>query len=124
MKKRINKTHLILLIFSTVLFSTVAYFMSNSLVLGASVGGNEAMPVPVPASSQQQAELPVESSAEAEQTVESQKSETPKEVYVVKNGETLWEIAQDFSLSIPTLMNRNQLSNSVIFEGQELVLDN
>ncbi|MDA9471745.1 LysM peptidoglycan-binding domain-containing protein [Enterococcus sp. 5H] len=124
MKKRINKTHLILLIFSTVLFSTVVYFMSNSLVLGASVGGNETMPVPVPASTEQQAELPVESSAEAEQTVESQKSETPKEVYVVKNGETLWEIAQDMSLSIPTLMNRNQLSSSVIFEGQELVLDN
>lgn len=132
MKKRINKKYTILLIFSTVLFSTAIYFMSSSLVLGASVGGGmESAPVtveggeaitPTPTPEIPQAE-PKEETTTENTVAENKEKEAPKEVYVVKNGQTLWEIAQDSGLPIQTLMNTNQLSNSVIVEGQELVFD-
>ncbi|WP_207694664.1 hypothetical protein DOK67_0000457 [Enterococcus sp. DIV0212c] len=126
MKKRINKKYPILLIFSTILFSTAIYFMSGSLVLGASAGGSwtpetagdgVSVPAPVVEGAQSQ------TTDNPTSTAESKQNEEPKEVYVVKDGQTLWEIAQDSGLSLQTLMNKNQLGNSVIIEGQELVLD-
>ncbi|MBO0472343.1 hypothetical protein IGL98_002886 [Enterococcus sp. DIV0840] len=132
MKKRINKKYSILLIFSAILFSTAIYFMSSSLVLGASVGGGtESAPVtadggaaiiPTPTPAAPQAEPKKETTTE-NNVAENKEKEAPKEVYVVKSGQTLWEIAQDSGLSIATLMNKNQLSSSVIVEGQELVFD-
>ncbi|EOH94012.1 hypothetical protein UAW_02433 [Enterococcus haemoperoxidus ATCC BAA-382] len=131
MKKRINKKNSILLIFSAILFSTAIYFMSSSLVLGASVGGSSpvtaggeevVLPTPTPAPIAPESEQQKETTNE--NTVAEQKEkEAPKEVYIVKTGQTLWEIAQDSGLSIQNLMNKNQLSSSVIVEGQELVFD-
>lgn len=131
MKKRINKKNSILLIFSAILFSTAIYFMSSSLVLGASVGGTSpvtaggeevVLPTPTPAPIAPESEQQKETTNE--NTVAEQKEkEAPKEVYIVKTGQTLWEIAQDSGLSIQNLMNKNQLSSSVIVEGQELVFD-
>lgn len=104
--------------------------MSSSLVLGASVGGSVATPetageapiaTPTPTPSTPESD---QQKATTENTItEKQEKEVPKEVYVVKKGQTLWEIAQDSGLSIQALMNRNQLSNSVIVEGQELVFE-
>ncbi|MGX7137324.1 hypothetical protein RV15_GL000300 [Enterococcus silesiacus] len=133
MKKRIKEKHLIPLVFSTILFSTAIYFMSDSVVLGASVGGTETAPVNADTTAVMPESAPV--APEVEQTTEeataqstateteSKANEPPKEVYVVKDGQTLWEIAQDSGLSVQTLMNKNQLSSSVIVEGQELVFD-
>lgn len=128
MKKRINKTQVTLLVFSTLLFGTAVYFMSGSMILGASVGGSAvAVPAEVPAVDDQTATVPEEATTattEKENVTDNQEeSETPKEVYVVNKGETLWEIAQDSGLSIQTIMKNNQLSNGVVFEGQELVLN-
>ncbi|MEI5991080.1 LysM peptidoglycan-binding domain-containing protein [Enterococcus crotali] len=131
MKKRIKKKHLIPLVFSIILFSTAGYFMSDSLVLGASVGG-EAGTAPVadtttvaPESAPvaPEVEQSTGETTENSATTQSKAKEVPKEVYVVKDGQTLWEIAQDSGLSVQTLMNKNQLSSSVIVEGQELVFD-
>ncbi|OTN88249.1 hypothetical protein A5819_000701 [Enterococcus sp. 7E2_DIV0204] len=122
MKKRINKKYLILLISSAILFSTAIYFMSSSMILGASVGGGEVVTPVAPIPTTQTAEKPKTTEAENASAVSKEK-EVPKEVYIVKEGQTLWEIAQDSGVSIQTLMNKNQLSSSVIVEGQELVFD-
>lgn len=122
MKKRINKKYLILLISSAILFSTAIYFMSSSMILGASVGGGEVVTPVAPIPTTQTAEKPKTTEAENASAVSKEK-EVLKEVYIVKEGQTLWEIAQDSGVSIQTLMNKNQLSSSVIVEGQELVFD-
>lgn len=115
------------------MFSTAIYFLSSSLILGASPGGStpvtaDSQPVapasvPETASSETKVEAPtptaVSTEPPAESTAESNVQDS--EVYVVKSGRTLWEIAQDSGLSIQTLMNENQLSSSVLIEGQELV---
>lgn len=131
MKKQSNKTYTILLIFSAILFSTAIYFMSSSLILGASAGGSVSAPVTtiesedvVPETTPSAAVAePKEATTATSAVVENNVREAPKEVYVVKEGQTLWEIAQDSGLSIQTLMNQNQLSSSVIVEGQELVFN-
>ncbi|MBM7689423.1 hypothetical protein BCR24_10445 [Enterococcus ureilyticus] len=132
MKKQINKKYRILLISSAILFSTVVYFMSDSLILGASAGGGGTVSAPVTtddseaptsASIPQAAQTQQESNLSSDVASEDKNNEVPKEVYVIKAGQTLWEIAQDSGLSIQTLMNKNQLSSSVIVEGQELVFD-
>lgn len=133
MKKQINKKHRILLISSAILFSTVVYLMSDSLILGASAGGGGTVSTPgtvpstdsiqTPASTSQKAQAQQDTNLNEDATSKNKNNEEPKEVYVIKAGQTLWEIAQDSGLSIQTLMNKNQLSSSVIVEGQELVLD-
>ncbi|EOL47670.1 LysM peptidoglycan-binding domain-containing protein [Enterococcus caccae] len=121
MKNRINKKYLTLLIFSAILFSTAIYLSSSSFVLGASVGGEtvSAIPIPIPAAPTAETQ---DAAAEKASTV-SKENEQPKEVYLVKKGQTLWEIAQESGVSIQTLMNKNQLGSSVIVEGQELVMN-
>ncbi|MEI5994619.1 LysM peptidoglycan-binding domain-containing protein [Candidatus Enterococcus mansonii] len=134
MKKQINGKTPKLLIYSVILFSTAIYFMSDSLILGASAGGGVVSTPPpssvieqsTPESAPDVQKTDADSKTDAttpERNTESQKNEVPKEVYIVKSGQTLWEIAQDTGLSIQALMNKNQLSNSVIVEGQELVFD-
>ena len=123
MKKRINKKYLILLISSAILFSTAIYFMSSSMILGASVGGGEVVTPVAPIPTTQTAEKPKATEEAENASAVSKEKEVPKEVYIVKEGQTLWEIAQDSGVSIQTLMNKNQLSSSVIVEGQELVFD-
>jgi LysM repeat protein len=134
MKKRVNKHVRLLLVFSALLFSTAIYFLSSSLILGASPGGSA--PITTTNSSETTPSTPAPSSEAVEDgqtpaatteqtaTAEGNSNTQEPEVYVVKSGQTLWEIAQDSGLSIQTLMNKNQLSSSVLVEGQELVFDN
>ena len=42
--------------------------------------------------------------------------------YKVRNGDTLWDIANRFGTSIRSLMDKNKLSNSSIFAGQVLLV--
>ena len=42
--------------------------------------------------------------------------------YKVRNGDTLWEIAQRFGTSIATLMDKNNLNKPVIYSGQILLV--
>lgn len=133
MKKHSTKNYRLLLVFSALLFSTAIYFLSSSLILGASPGGStpvtaDSQPVtptsvPETASSETKVEAPTPTTVSTEPPAESTAASEVQdsEVYVVKRGQTLWEIAQDSGLSIQTLMNENQLSSSVLIEGQELV---
>ncbi|MHC5215738.1 LysM peptidoglycan-binding domain-containing protein [Enterococcus sp. LJL128] len=58
-----------------------------------------------------------------EETIPSTETGGTSELYKVKQGESLWEIAQNANISLQDLMNINQLSNSVILEGQELITE-
>ena len=42
--------------------------------------------------------------------------------YKVRSGDTLWEIAQRFGISITTLMDKNNLNKPVIYAGQILLV--
>jgi len=42
--------------------------------------------------------------------------------YQVKRGDTLWEVAQRFGTSIRSLMELNNLNESVIYAGQMLLV--
>jgi hypothetical protein len=42
--------------------------------------------------------------------------------YKVRNGDTLWDIAQKFGLSIRDLMDMNKLNKSAIYAGQILLV--
>ena len=44
------------------------------------------------------------------------------EKYKVRNGDTLWEIAQKFGTSIRTLMEMNKLEKPLIYAGQMLMV--
>lgn len=125
MKKQLNKRVLTLLISSALLFSSASYAMSSSLVLGASAGGATSSTVTAEGTVDAATQTPATPAASVSKTVTSETNvnEIPKEVYIVKEGQTLWEIAQDSGLSIQVLMNKNQLSSSVIVAGQELVFD-
>jgi membrane-bound lytic murein transglycosylase D len=47
---------------------------------------------------------------------------SPADKYKVRKGDTLWEIAQKFGLSIRDLMDKNNLGNSAIHAGQLLLV--
>ena len=50
----------------------------------------------------------------------------PKETkkYVVKKGDTLWKIANNFAVSIDKIKQMNQMNSNIISIGQELILIN
>ncbi|MBP2098720.1 LysM peptidoglycan-binding domain-containing protein [Enterococcus rivorum] len=137
MKKKFDKKNIYSLLFSCVLFGSIFYFTNNSLLLAASVspeGKQAAVPVsgnsgvvlpqpPAPTETPQdipKGESQQTSSSEKEAVITADEKNSPKNSYIVKPGQTLWEIAQETGLSLTTLMNENQLSNSFIIEGQEL----
>lgn len=138
MKKKFDKKNIYSLLFSCVLFGSIFYFTNNSLLLAASVSpegkqaavpvsGNSGVVLPppsaptetpqaIPKDQSQQTSLP-----EKEALITADEKNSPKKnTYIVKPGQTLWEIAQETGLSLTTLMNENQLSNGFIIEGQEL----
>lgn len=53
----------------------------------------------------------------------SQTKELPKKTNIVESGQTLWEIAQNNGLTIQELMNQNQLTSTLVIEGQELIIE-
>ena len=136
MKKKFDKKHIYGLLFSCLLFGSIFYFTNNPLLLAASVspeGNHAAVPVsgnsgvvlpPSPAPSETAQDTSKDksqtSSSEKQAVAAADEKNNPKNTYVVKQGQTLWEIAQETGLSLTTLMNENQLSNSFIVEGQEL----
>lgn len=128
MKKAFDRKIVYGLIFSFVLFVFLFYFINNTLLLGASVSpdsnqtsdGGDFSP-PTEATPTQQEPSAVINNPSQEQQAENNAAESlPKNTYIVKPGQTLWEIAQELGLSLTALMNYNQLSNSFIIEGQVL----
>lgn len=131
MKKKFDKKIAYGLVFSFVLFGSIFYFTNNTLLLGASVspeGKQASVPISgngeivLPPSNQPQSEVSQTTTSQEQQegAAVGEESLSKQNTYIVKSGQTLWEIAQETGLSLTTLMNENQLSNSFIVEGQEL----
>lgn len=122
---------------SLLLVAVIAYFQSDyTVVLGstpiveeASAPGASQPAAPTVVESNTPApvaaQTPVSGTSSSEVSAESSEAtqEVPKEVYVVKEGQTLWEIAQDTGESLQTLMNDNQLRSSIVVEGQGLAFE-
>lgn len=49
-------------------------------------------------------------------------SNVPNNVYVVKNGDTLWSIANSFNVSVNDLKNANNKSNNSLSIGEQLII--
>lgn len=49
-------------------------------------------------------------------------SNVPNNVYVVKNGDTLWSIANNFNVSVNDLKNANNKSNNSLSIGEKLII--
>lgn len=53
----------------------------------------------------------------------SEETTPSAKIHRVKKGETLWDIAQMYQLSVQGLMRENHLRHSLIFEAQELIIE-
>src|SRR5699024_5349122 len=61
-----------------------------------------------------------------EEAEEAEKAPAPasnESTYIVKPGDTLWQIGAEFSLDYNEIMKWNNLSSDLIFVGQELSID-
>lgn len=47
---------------------------------------------------------------------------TPEKTHVVKKGESLWKIANDYQVDISDIQERNQLGSNIILPGQKLTI--
>ncbi|MTD38371.1 LysM peptidoglycan-binding domain-containing protein [Erwinia sp. CPCC 100877] len=99
--------------FALFLLLAAGGFLSDFKALGASPSENTSLPASEPADV---SVTPKASDARQKPTKEEQNS------YIVKAGQTLWEIAQENGVPVQTLMKVNRLSSSVIIEGQELII--
>ncbi|WP_330166187.1 LysM peptidoglycan-binding domain-containing protein [Salinicoccus halitifaciens] len=54
--------------------------------------------------------------------VAEEKAETEAGVYVIQPGDTLFEIAVEFDLTVKELMDLNNLTSDLIFPGNELIV--
>lgn len=52
----------------------------------------------------------------------SRGSNVPNNVYVVKKGDTLWSIANNFNVSVNDLKNANNKSNNTLSIGEQLII--
>ena len=70
---------------------------------------------------QRKAGLPVDGVVGSKTWQELKKSVSFDE-YTVRRGDTLYEIAEDFDISVKVIRNANNLENTVINVGQELII--
>jgi murein DD-endopeptidase MepM/ murein hydrolase activator NlpD len=54
--------------------------------------------------------------------IESESSETQHESYFVKEGDTLWSIAEKNNMTVELLQNLNGMKNTNIYIGQKLII--
>lgn len=76
--------------------------------------------MPVPPKSTRSSEEEAPGSTEV---VDTSGLSDDEDYYEVASGQTLWEISQDTGMSVQDLMDKNGLSNSLVFEGQYLIVD-
>ncbi|MFO7819966.1 MAG: peptidoglycan DD-metalloendopeptidase family protein [Halanaerobacter sp.] len=70
---------------------------------------------------QRKAGLPVDGVV-GSRTWEELKKSVSFDEYTVRSGDTLYEIAEDFNISVKVIRNANNLSNHIISVGQELII--
>lgn len=127
--------------------SIIVYLLSNSKILGAAPSGdfsylhmeqiNDTVGQIVDVEAQEEifttnnldsAAIIDGSAGEINETMvemnsEVDSGEAQENIYIVKEGETLWEIAQEIDISIQDLLQENNLSNGIVSEGQELFIN-
>jgi len=59
---------------------------------------------------------------DAGQILKIKPHENPAQIYIVKSGDTLGQIALDHKISISTLKTRNRLTGDRIYPGQKLII--
>ncbi|MGO1922919.1 MAG: LysM peptidoglycan-binding domain-containing protein [Jeotgalicoccus sp.] len=64
----------------------------------------------------------IEIDGEKEEKEEVKEEKEDKEVYTIKAGDTLFEIAVEFDVSVAELKEWNNLSSDIIFTGKELIV--
>lgn len=113
--------------FSIVLGAVAGFVHSSSSLIEASVPSNQGSTVapttaPEIEKKKEQGSTAVTTSQESNSPV-SQTEEASKKTSKVEANQTLWEFAQKNGLTIQELMNQNQLTSTVIIEGQELIVE-
>lgn len=64
----------------------------------------------------------IEIDGEKEEKKEEAEEDKNEEVYTIKAGDTLFEIAVEFDVTVADLKEWNNLSSDLIFEGKELIV--
>lgn len=64
-----------------------------------------------------------EATQESEEVVDTSVLNDSEELYQVNAGQSLWEIAQETGTNIQDLMKKNNLTNSLVFAGQYLIVN-
>lgn len=100
---------------------------SQNISLISNLPGTESHPLAVggggPETDDDGTALRHDNSSSGESLPTSYKNEKQEEIYVVRNGDTLSEIANDrYGISVDTVVWANDLSSDKIFEGQHLVI--
>ena len=59
---------------------------------------------------------------EPEEPIENMPEESEYEIYEVKRGDSLWQISRNYGLTVPELIEINNLSNLTLQIGQKLLV--
>lgn len=125
--KRIKAKMILFFSFSVTLGVIAGFIYSDSSLIKASAPSNpEATIAPTTGVQLEKKEEQQSKNTSTNQEKSSQVSQTkelPKKTNIVESGQTLWEIAQNNGLTIQELMNQNQLTSTLVIEGQELIIE-
>lgn len=66
--------------------------------------------------------IEIDGEKEDKEEVKKDKEDKKEEVYIIKAGDTLFEIAVEFDVTVAELKEWNNLSSDIIFEGKELIV--
>ena len=124
--KRIKIKMILFFSFSIALGAIAGFVHSASSLIEASAPSNQGTvvaPTTGPKVEEKKEEHTTASTSQENNNEVSQTKEVPKKTYRIESDQTLWEIAQNNGLTIQDLMNQNQLTSTVIVEGQELIIE-
>src|SRR5699024_10145921 len=66
--------------------------------------------------------IEIDGEKEDKEEVKKDKEDKKEEVYIIKAGDTLFEIEVEFDVTVAELKEWNNLSSDIIFEGKELIV--
>ncbi|MHC5229533.1 LysM peptidoglycan-binding domain-containing protein [Enterococcus sp. LJL99] len=124
--KRMKVKMVLFFSFSIALGAIAGFVHSASSLIEASAPSNPGTtvaPATGPESEKKKEQATTVSTSKENDNQVSQTKEAPKKTNNVESDQTLWEIAHNNGLTLQELMNRNQLTSTVIVEGQELIIE-
>lgn len=112
--------------FSIALGAIAGFVHSSSSLIEASApstSGTSIAPTAPPESEKKTEQSPAATTSQENGSQVAQDSEVPKKTNTIESDQTLWEFAQTNGVSIQDLMNQNQMTSTVVVEGQELIVE-